>query len=38
VNETFLGRAKRLERFRTGNSPDLVSAHAPTAGARGQNT
>ncbi len=38
VSETFLGRAKRLERFRTGNSPDLVSAHAPTAGARGQNT
>ena len=38
VSETFLARAKRLERFRTGNSPELVSAHAPTDGARGQNT
>jgi predicted RNA-binding protein YlxR (DUF448 family) len=38
VSETFLARAKRLERFRTGNSPDVVSAHAPAAGARGQNT
>jgi uncharacterized protein len=38
VSDTFLARAKRLERFRTGNSPDLVSAHAPTEGARGQNT
>jgi predicted RNA-binding protein YlxR (DUF448 family) len=38
VSETFLARAKRLERFRTGQSPDLVSAHAPTEGARGQNT
>ena len=38
VSETFLARAKRLERFRTGQSPDLVSAHAPTDGARGQNT
>jgi len=38
VSETFLARAKRLERFRTGQLPDLVSAHAPTAGARGQNT
>ena len=38
VSDTFLARAKRLERFRTGNSPDLVSAHAPTDGARGQNT
>ena len=38
VSETFLARAKRLARFRTGNSPALVSAHAPTAGARGQNT
>jgi hypothetical protein len=38
VSETFLARAKRLERFRTGNSPELVSAIAPTDGARGQNT
>ncbi len=38
VSETFLARAKRLERFRTGQSPDLVSAYAPTDGARGQNT
>ena len=38
VSDTFLARAKRLERFRTGDSPDLVSAHAPTDGARGQNT
>jgi predicted RNA-binding protein YlxR (DUF448 family) len=38
VSDTFLVRAKRLERFRTGNSPELVSAHAPTDGARGQNT
>jgi len=38
VSDTFLARAKRLERFRTGNSPDSVSAHAPTEGARGQNT
>ncbi len=38
VSDTFLARAKRLERFRSGNSPDLVSAHAPTDGARGQNT
>jgi predicted RNA-binding protein YlxR (DUF448 family) len=38
VSDTFLARVRRLERFRTGNSPDLVSAHAPTQGARGQNT
>jgi hypothetical protein len=38
VSETFLARARRLARFRTGQSPDLVSAHAPTNGARGQNT
>ncbi|HEX5211929.1 MAG TPA: RNA-binding protein [Pseudolabrys sp.] len=38
VSETFLARAKRLERFRTGQSPDLVSALAPTDGVRGQNT
>jgi predicted RNA-binding protein YlxR (DUF448 family) len=33
--ETFLARVLRLERFR--NSPDAVSAHAPTDGARSQN-
>ena len=38
VSDTFLARVRRLQRFRTGNSPDLVSAHAPTDGARGQNT
>jgi hypothetical protein len=38
VSDTFLARVRRLERFRTGNSPELVSAHAPTDGARGQNT
>jgi hypothetical protein len=38
VSETFLARAKRLERFRTGQSPELVSANAPTDGARGQST
>jgi predicted RNA-binding protein YlxR (DUF448 family) len=32
--ETFLARVLRLERFR--NSPDAVSAHAPTDGAQGQ--
>jgi uncharacterized protein len=32
---TFLARVLRLERFR--NSPDAVSAHAPTNGAQGQN-
>jgi predicted RNA-binding protein YlxR (DUF448 family) len=29
-SETFLARVTRLERFRTGKSPDAVSAHAPT--------
>jgi predicted RNA-binding protein YlxR (DUF448 family) len=29
-SETFLARVMRLERFRTGKSPDAVSAHAPT--------
>ena len=38
VSDTFLARVRRLERFRTGQSPELVSAHAPTQGARGQNT
>jgi hypothetical protein len=37
VNDTFLVRAKRLERFRTGNSPELVSALAPADGAQGLN-
>ena len=32
-SETFLARVTRLERFRTGNSPDAVSAIAPTDGA-----
>ena len=32
-SETFLARVARLERFRTGNSPDAVSANAPTDGA-----
>jgi len=31
----FSRSRQRLERFRTGNSPELVSAHAPTDGARG---
>jgi len=38
VSDTFLARVARLTRFRTGNSPDVVSAHAPTDGARGQNS
>jgi predicted RNA-binding protein YlxR (DUF448 family) len=32
-SETFLARAARLARYRTGNSPDAVSADAPTEGA-----
>jgi len=32
-SETFLARVSRLERFRTGKSPEAVSAHAPTDGA-----
>jgi len=32
-SETFLARAARLTRFRTGFSPEAVSAHAPTDGA-----
>lgn len=32
-SETFLARVSRLVRFRTGKSPDAVSAHAPTDGA-----
>jgi predicted RNA-binding protein YlxR (DUF448 family) len=35
--DTFLARVMRLERFRTGISPDAVSANAPTDGAQGQN-
>lgn len=33
-SETFLARVARLARFRTGNSPDAVSANAPADGAR----
>ncbi len=36
-SETFLSRAARLARFRTGNSPDAVCALAPTDGARDVN-
>jgi uncharacterized protein len=36
-SETFLARAARLARFRTGNSPDAVSANAPTDGAHDVN-
>ncbi len=36
-SETFLARVARLARFRTGNSPDAVSAVAPADGARGSN-
>jgi predicted RNA-binding protein YlxR (DUF448 family) len=32
-SETFLARVARLTRFRTGSSPEAVSAHAPTDGA-----
>jgi len=35
-SETFLARAARVARFRTGNSPDAVCANAPTDGAQGQ--
>jgi len=35
VSGTFLARAARLARFRTGHSPDAVSAIAPTESARG---
>jgi len=35
---TFLARVARLTRFRTGFSPDAVSAHAPTDGAQGHST
>jgi predicted RNA-binding protein YlxR (DUF448 family) len=33
VSDTFLARAKRLERFRTGTLPELTSAQAPIEGA-----
>ena len=32
-SDTFLARVARLTRFRTGISPEAVSAHAPTDGA-----
>lgn len=32
-SDTFLARVARLVRFRTGKSPEAVSAHAPTDGA-----
>jgi len=35
--ETFLARVVRLERFRTGISPDAASAHAPAEGAQRMN-
>jgi hypothetical protein len=38
VSGTFLARAARLARFRTGHSPEAVSAIAPTDGARGKST
>jgi predicted RNA-binding protein YlxR (DUF448 family) len=38
VSETFLARAKRLARFRTGHSPDQVKTHALEDGARGIRT
>jgi len=37
-SETFLARAVRLERFRTGQSPATGGTHASTDGARGQNS
>ena len=36
-SDTFLARVARLARFRTGKSPDAVSAIAPTDGARDVN-
>ena len=35
VSGTFLARAMRLQRYRTGQSTDAVSANAPTDGAQG---
>ena len=37
-SETFLARVTRLMRFRTGQSPEAVSAHVPNDGARGHST
>ncbi len=37
-SETFLARAMRLARFRTGQSTDTGGTHAPTDGARGHST
>jgi len=37
-SETFLARAVRLERYRTGQSLETGGTHAPTDGARGQNS
>ena len=37
-SKTFLARVARLKCFRTGISPDAVSAHAPTGGAQGHST
>ena len=37
-SKTFLARVARLTCFRTGISPDAVSAHAPTDGAQGHST
>ena len=34
VSDTFLVRVRRLARFRTGDSPELVSAHAGADGAQ----
>ncbi|MBI1202359.1 MAG: RNA-binding protein [Rhodopseudomonas sp.] len=36
-SETFLARVARVTRFRSGNSPDAVSAMAPADGAHGFN-
>ena len=33
VSDTFVARAKRLERFRSGTSPELTSTQAPIEGA-----
>ena len=38
VSDTFLVRVRRLERFRTGDSPELGSAHELADGAQGQIT
>ena len=38
VSETFLGRARRLQRFRAGHKPDQRHANAPADGAQGFGT